>query len=482
MGSSFSRTAIVQGDVAEGYETVREMFVKNVETGRERDAQLCIYVEGEKVVDLWGSAEGDLSYTGDTLQCTFSSSKAVTAVAIAQLAQRGLLNYNVPVANYWAEFGQNLKSQLRIEDVLRHEGGMPHLDTSLHLDDLMTTSLSNGSVASVLARQTPIMPVDTPREYHGLTAGWVMNEVFRRLSPDQSTLGTWLRREVAQPLQIDVHMGLSDTELSRVKDVTGFTTNYALLQSLIPNVLGGQVDHNIMVFSKMLKSFKRRFMDDEFAKTRGYSSDLVEMMQDPSDPSSDFVTRTTGFFNSIKWRQSECPHGNVHASARGLAKLAAAMANGGSFQGVEILSKEGWDLLHRNPVVQVDATMSGCRTEFTQGGVNVFNDYQDDRMGERILKSGRHGFIGWMGFGGSVVQWHPGVKMGFGYTCTLLTWWDLANTKARKIQKEAVRCAVMQKQINSEKTAVDLNNNEATAEVTELTDTSAQPVLSVEGS
>ena len=52
------------------------------------------------------------------------------------------------------------------------------------------------------------------------------------------------------------------------------------------------------------------------------------------------------------------------------------------------------------------------------------------------------------------MQWHPGLDMGFGYTCTLLTWWDLANTKARKLQKEAVKCAVALKNDN-----VDVNNN-----------------------
>ena len=118
--------------------------------------------------------------------------------------------------------------------------------------------------------------------------------------------------------------------------------------------------------------------------------------------------------------------------------------------------------------------MSGCRTEFTQGGVNKyrnsfqqipetqleslprFEDYEDDKMGERVLKSGRAGFVGWMGFGGSVMQWHPGLDMGFGYTCSLLTWWDLANTKARKLQKEAVKCAVALRNEN-----VDVNNNKS---------------------
>ena len=87
MGGSYSSTAVVGGHVSQGYETVREMFRRNVETGRERNAQLCVFVDGECVLDLWGSAEGDPDYTGDSLQCVFSTSKAVTAIAVAVAAR-----------------------------------------------------------------------------------------------------------------------------------------------------------------------------------------------------------------------------------------------------------------------------------------------------------------------------------------------------------------------------------------------------------
>lgn len=451
MGASHSSTAIVNGHVAKGYETVQEMFKKNVETGREREAQLCVYVDGEKVVDLWGSAEGDTTYTADTLQCIFSSSKAVTAIAVAQLAQRGLLNYSNPVANYWPEFGQNLKAEITIADMLKHEGGMPHLDTSVNLDDVQPHNLGNGNLTSILAKQSPLYPVNTPREYHNLTAGWVINEVFRRQSPGNVTIGSWLETEITKPLEIDVYMPVPEQLMPKVHNLKAFSKNMAFLQSLLPNALGGQVDHNIIVFVKVLASFQRRFLEDK----RGYAPDFPDM-----DPGMDPGQFLTTFFNCTKWRQGESPHGNIHASARGLGKLAAAMANGGTLGGVEILSPEGWNHLHGNPTVQVDGSMSNCRTEFTQSGVNMFNDYPDDIMGERVMKSGRNGFVGWMGFGGSVMQWHPRLNLGFGYTCTLLTWWDLANSKARKLQKEAARCAVLAKQEKEKK--VDTNNNVST--------------------
>ena len=79
MGSVLSsEAAFVKGSVSPGYESVRNMFKENIERGKERNAQLCVYVDGECVVDLWGSAVGDTNYNGDSLQSVFSSSKART--------------------------------------------------------------------------------------------------------------------------------------------------------------------------------------------------------------------------------------------------------------------------------------------------------------------------------------------------------------------------------------------------------------------
>jgi len=70
--------------------------------------------------------------------------------------------------------------------------------------------------------------------------------------------------------------------------------------------------------------------------------------------------------------------------------------------------------------------------KFTQGGVCQFEDE---------VSQGRGGYFGWMGFGGSVFQWHPELKIGFGYVPTLLTWIDLANNKGRLLQEEVRKCA-----------------------------------------
>ncbi len=92
--------------------------------GLDINCQLCVYVKGEKVVDLWGSAAPSMSpdpdYGPDTLQSVFSSTKSVTAVAIACLVDKGLLDYGEKVTKYWPEFGQNGKEDLRVCDILRY--------------------------------------------------------------------------------------------------------------------------------------------------------------------------------------------------------------------------------------------------------------------------------------------------------------------------------------------------------------------------
>ena len=87
MGQKSSRPVKVEGSVSPGFETVKEMFEKNFRRGAEESAQLCVYVGEEKVVDLWCSVS-DPNYTGDTLTNVFSSTKSLTAIAMASLEDK----------------------------------------------------------------------------------------------------------------------------------------------------------------------------------------------------------------------------------------------------------------------------------------------------------------------------------------------------------------------------------------------------------
>ena len=108
----------VEGTVAPGYETVRDMFEANFREGREDNAQLSVYVGEELVVDLWASLYSSSPYTGDTLSNVFSSTKSLTAICMARMVDKGLLDYKEKISKYWPEFAQNGKN---VGDVLYYK-------------------------------------------------------------------------------------------------------------------------------------------------------------------------------------------------------------------------------------------------------------------------------------------------------------------------------------------------------------------------
>jgi len=55
------------------------------------------------------------------------------------------------------------------------------------------------------------------------------------------------------------------------------------------------------------------------------------------------ATDLADFANEKLLRTGECPPTHTNASARGLAKLAGAMANKGTLNGKKILSEEAWE-------------------------------------------------------------------------------------------------------------------------------------------
>ncbi len=83
----------VRGTVAPGFEPVRDLFRDHFKRGLEEDAQVCAYVEEEKVVDLWCSSSGDPNYDGDSLTLLFSSTKSLTSIMVATLVDQGLITY-----------------------------------------------------------------------------------------------------------------------------------------------------------------------------------------------------------------------------------------------------------------------------------------------------------------------------------------------------------------------------------------------------
>jgi len=203
------------GTIVAGYEDVLEAFKTHVIDGIEIGSQVCCYVKGLKVYDLYSTKEetdglsiGYRQYGADSIQNLFSTSKVLTSLVVAMLADRGHLQYEQPVASLWPEYAQHGKSATTIAQVMRHEAGLPSLDQPLHAADLMTSRIKEGSVSELIAAQKPSYIPGEKRQYHAISRGWIANEIVRRADPQGRTIGEFLRDEVAAPLDLQEELCL----------------------------------------------------------------------------------------------------------------------------------------------------------------------------------------------------------------------------------------------------------------------------------
>jgi len=415
MGQKASHGVKVEGSVVPGYETVRDIFQDNFNKGREESAQLCVYVGEEKVIDLWGSA--DPAYTPDTLTNVFSSTKSLTSIAMAALYDQDLLDYDAKISTYWPEFGQAGKGDTTIADLMRHECGLVAFDTSVNPEDCLPAAIKDNKLGRLIETQQQVWPKQGRRQYHGITRGWIANEVFRRIHPKGNTIGEYLQECVSAPLSARVYVGVGEDQLKEYAPVSEMKMSFVFGQSLIPRFLGRGIEQNFLEIVRNMIAF-RKIIKDSADKPPALTG------MEPGKPIG-------AFFNQEIVRRGETSSANGNCSARGLAKVAAAMANGGSFQGVTILGPKGWEALHAKATL-ASLGFSDAEIGFTQGGVAELTK-------EGLL--GREGYYGWMGYGGSIFQWHPKLRIGIGYCPTILEWFDLENSKARVLQEEVVRCA-----------------------------------------
>lgn len=195
----------MHGSVEPGLEAVQEAFAANFERYDEAGAATCVYLDGRKVVDLWGG-----TYTADTLQMVMSSTKGVVAVAAHMLAQEGRLDFDAPVVEYWPEFGAEGKQGVKVRWLFSHRAGLPAVDRPVSVDDVLAWD----PVVDALAAQRPLWQPDTAHGYHVGTYGWLAGEVIRRITGE--SVGKYVAERIARPLGLQLWIGLPEAQEGRV--------------------------------------------------------------------------------------------------------------------------------------------------------------------------------------------------------------------------------------------------------------------------
>lgn len=277
----------VQGLAPDRFAPVRDVFVANFDAGLELGARFAVCVEGEVVLDLyagWADRAQTRPWAPDTLVPVFSTTKAIGALLIARLVDDGRLDYDQPVADVWPEFAQAGKGAATLAQLLSHQCGLPGFPERIDPADWFDWDLT----CARLAAMAPMWPIGSASGYHPVTWGYLAGEVFRRV--DGRTMGTALREDFAQPLGLDLWIGLPDSEHGRVAEMKR------------PNALPSMGEAN---------AARRAAFGTPWASPGGRGG--------------------------ADWRRAEIPSANGHATAEALARLLSVLACGGELDGRDLL-------------------------------------------------------------------------------------------------------------------------------------------------
>ena len=149
----------------------------------------------------------------------------------------------------------------------------------------------------------------------------------------------------------------------------------------------------------------------------------------------DFVT----IYNSPEFNSAEISSANCRGNARGMAKLASIMAN----KGHGLMNLDAWNEMHSEAKFSpTGINQDTVHFNFTKGGVNYFANSPDASTSDKEkFNKNREGYYGWLGLGGSIMQWHPELRIGFGFAVTFLNLTELFNQRGAVLQGIVKECA-----------------------------------------
>ena len=332
----------VEGFVASGFERVAELLgqgaIVNV-GGRERTADLgagggafAAFVDGERVVDVWaGFARPQQPWAEDTRAVVMSATKGLTTLCAHVLSDRAQLDLDLPVVAYWPEFGAAGKEGTTVRQMLSHQSGAIGLPEPARIlswdgagwDDTV-------AIAAALASASPSWVPGSKHGYHGVTFGWLIGELVRRVSG--KSLGTFFREEVALPLGLECDIGTPlerQGTVAKVIEWTHSTSHRGTLTAIDPDSRAGR--------SVLAGPEGNLFADQHGAP------------------------RFADFMNLSAVQGAEIGALGATATARGLARLYAALA-----QGEDLVSRASVDDFREEQVCGRDAVM-GVPTRWAVG-------------------------------------------------------------------------------------------------------------------
>lgn len=184
-----------------------EVFERNFRDRAELGASVCVWWDGVELVSSdhgWCEKEKQREWTENTLAPVYSATKGPASAALLHALDSRGLDEMTPVGEVWPHFPL---PQATFAQMLSHQCGLAALDASVSVWD-------HDAVIDACEKQVPKWRPGNGHGYHPRTFGFLLDESTRRLTG--MPLGEWWRREIADPLDIDVWIGLPNTEWPRV--------------------------------------------------------------------------------------------------------------------------------------------------------------------------------------------------------------------------------------------------------------------------
>jgi len=367
----------LHGRYREDFRPVVEAFIENFRVEEELGAASSVVLDGETGVGLWGGwarADRSKEWGEHSTVCMMSTAKGITGIAFNMLVDRGLVDIDRPVADYWPEFAQNGKEGILVRWLLDHTAAIPVLTT-----DTMYPGgfFDYPAYIKALEVQEPLWQPGVRAAYHVHNQGFLLGEVMRRVTG--MTVGPFLRENVTGPLHAEYAIGGMDAEeQSHVAEVLP-NTNARLFAAKDQEVPPRPTTPEGWQDGAVLRSFA--------------------FLQNPQEP-----WHTT--MNSPIWRTCEIASGSGHGNARGVARVYGAAT--GAVDGVSLLSKQALEHMIAEQHNQIELLQD--RPYHQALGV-LLNTAEAVYMGPNPRSFGHHGLGGSIGFG------DPDAKLGFSYCC-----------------------------------------------------------------
>lgn len=385
--------------MAPGFEPVRDAFAENFRARGELGAACAVYLRGEKVVDLWGGVRD--SRTGapweeDTMVLVFSTTKGMSALALAVAHARGYLRHDERVAAYWPEFAQAGKGAITVRQLLAHQAGLPVIDSPFDAAKVADRAW----MAAALAKQPPAWTPGDRHGYHAISMGPYEGELLHRVDPRHRSLGQFFRDEVAAPLGLAFHIGLP---ASVPPDRVARTKGYGRLEPLL---------HARTLPWRLLVALA----DPRSLTARAFLNPRLKNAADLNRP---------------EWRAVELPGSNGIGDARSIARAYGCVATGGAELG---LGRETFDALCAPATLPRSGPHDHVLMVDTAYSLGFLRPSPFSRFGTSERAFGTPGMGGSFGFA------DPDLGLGFAYVTNRMGFYMSDDPREKTLRDATYRC------------------------------------------